>query len=185
MYAAMSRTISADKLAGAIEIEDKTERDKRIQELRDEVIAKFAESYSDSDVEAVFDSAEKRHVRSRILEHGMRPDGRDLTTIRPISCAVGLLPRTHGSGLFTRGQTQVLTIATLGSVADEQKIDRLGLNEKQALHAPLQHAALLHRRGSAHARPRPPRDRPRRAGRARPGARPTAARTTSPTPSVS
>ena len=64
-------------------------------------------------------------------QHSIRPDGRDLITIRPISCAVGLLPRTHGSGLFTRGQTQVLSIATLGSVGDEQKIDTLSLTESK------------------------------------------------------
>ena len=66
-------------------------------------------------------------VRGQILEKGIRPDGRDTLTVRPISCEVGLLPRTHGSGLFTRGQTQVLTIATLGSVADEQMLDGISL----------------------------------------------------------
>jgi len=121
----------ADKMGPAIETADKTEREARLQELRDELIAKFAETYSDLDILTVFDEVEKRHVREMILTRGIRPDGRDLTTIRPISCAVGLLPRTHGSGLFTRGQTQVLSIATLGSVADEQKLDSLGLSESK------------------------------------------------------
>jgi polyribonucleotide nucleotidyltransferase len=121
----------ADKLGPAIETEDKMERNKRIEELRDELMAKFGETYSDIDIMAVFDAAEKHHVRHLILDQGRRPDGRDLTTVRPISCAVGLLPRTHGSGLFTRGQTQVLSIATLGSVSDEQKIDTLSLNESK------------------------------------------------------
>jgi len=120
-----------DKLAPAIETEDKTEREERLRALREEVVAKFGETYPDTSILAVFDEAEKRHVRSLILERGLRPDGREATTIRPISCAVGLLPRTHGSGLFTRGQTQVLSIATLGSVADEQKIDTLSLTESK------------------------------------------------------
>jgi polyribonucleotide nucleotidyltransferase len=121
----------ADKIGPAIETNDKSEREKRLQEVRDELVAKFAETYSDSDIMSVFDDTEKRYVRNRILEHGVRPDGRDLVTVRPISCAVGLLPRTHGSGLFSRGQTQVLSIATLGSVGDEQKIDTLSLNESK------------------------------------------------------
>jgi polyribonucleotide nucleotidyltransferase len=70
-------------------------------------------------------------VRSAILERGYRPDGRDHKTIRPISVDVGLLPRTHGSGLFTRGETQVLTIATLGTASDEQIIDGLGTQDKK------------------------------------------------------
>jgi polyribonucleotide nucleotidyltransferase len=119
------------KVGPAIETDDKAERQQRLEELRDELLAKFGESYSDVDIMAVFDDVEKRFVRQRILDQGIRPDGRDLTTIRPISCAVGLLPRTHGSGLFTRGQTQVLSIATLGSVADEQKLDSLSLNESK------------------------------------------------------
>ena len=61
----------------------------------------------------------------------MRPDGRQTTEIRPISCEVGLLPRTHGSALFTRGQTQVLSIVTLGSIGDKQKLDGLGLEESK------------------------------------------------------
>jgi polyribonucleotide nucleotidyltransferase len=121
----------ADKLTAAFDTADKAQRDQNLQELRDELLAKFGEAYGDKDILAVFDELEKRHVRSQILEKGLRPDGRDLVTIRPISCAVGLLPRTHGSGLFSRGQTQVLSIATLGSVGDKQKIDTLSLTESK------------------------------------------------------
>jgi polyribonucleotide nucleotidyltransferase len=73
----------------------------------------------------------KETVRVAILEDGIRPDGRGLTEVRPINCQVGLFPRTHGSGLFTRGQTQVLTIATLGSPGEEQQIDGLGQEESK------------------------------------------------------
>ncbi|MDQ2715025.1 MAG: polyribonucleotide nucleotidyltransferase, partial [Chloroflexota bacterium] len=77
----------------------------------------------------------KSYVRGNILDHGQRPDGRDLKTIRPISCEVGLLPRTHGSALFTRGQTQVLSVITLGSPGEEQILDNLGSSEsKRFLH---------------------------------------------------
>jgi polyribonucleotide nucleotidyltransferase len=74
-------------------------------------------------------------VRGKILDEGMRPDGRKTTEIRPITCEVGLLPRTHGSALFTRGQTQALSIVTLGSIGDKQKLDGLGLEEfKRFMH---------------------------------------------------
>src|SRR5690606_18201848 len=73
--------------------------------------------------------------RKMILEDRMRPDGRKLDEIRPITAEVGILPRTHGSGLFTRGQTQVLTVATLGTIREEQILDDLGLEEsKRYLH---------------------------------------------------
>jgi polyribonucleotide nucleotidyltransferase len=121
----------ADKLASALNQEDKTERERLLDELQASLVAQFQGTYPEADVQAVFDEAMKHEVRSNILLKSLRPDGRDLTTIRPISCAVGLLPRTHGSGLFTRGQTQVLTIATLGSVADEQKLDTLSLLERK------------------------------------------------------
>ena len=80
-----------------------------------------------------FDALLKEEVRNAILVRGKRPDGRGPEDIRPITIEVGVLPRTHGSGLFTRGQTQVLTVATLGTGDDEQMIDGLGLEDKQAL----------------------------------------------------
>ena len=73
----------------------------------------------------VFDSLMKEEVRRSIIVEGIRPDGRKRDEIRPITCRVGVLPRTHGSGLFTRGQTQVLTVCTLGLKSDEQLLDNL------------------------------------------------------------
>jgi polyribonucleotide nucleotidyltransferase len=76
-------------------------------------------------VKSAFEEAYKVVVRQRILEHGLRPDGRSLTEIRPIWCEVGISPRAHGSGLFTRGETQVLTLATLGTPKEAQELDSL------------------------------------------------------------
>jgi polyribonucleotide nucleotidyltransferase len=76
-------------------------------------------------IQEAFAEAEKRIVRSRILDQGKRPDGRTPTEIRPITCEVGFSPRAHGSGLFTRGETQVLTLATLGTLSESQELDTL------------------------------------------------------------
>src|SRR5437762_1377260 len=73
----------------------------------------------------IYKKVKKDAVRSTILDRGFRPDGRTTTEIRPISCAVSILPRTHSTGLFKRGETQVLTITTLGSVSEMQKLDTL------------------------------------------------------------
>ena len=115
----------------------KAEFNAALDALRDEIIASFAddETVDPKDVAAVFSEELKRVVRQRILDQGIRPDGRDLTTIRPVWCEVGLLPRTHGSGLFTRGETQVLTITTLGTPREEQTLDTLGPYEtKRYIH---------------------------------------------------
>lgn len=86
-------------------------------------------------VSAVIDAVEKELVRKMMLENGQRVDGRSLDEIRPIECAVGLLPRTHGSGIFLRGETQVLTVCTLGALGEEQVLDGLGAEEsKRYLH---------------------------------------------------
>src|SRR6266545_2808098 len=77
------------------------------------------------DVASTIEEIEYRTMREQVLTHGERVDGRDLDTVRPISCEVGVLPRTHGSALFTRGQTQALVSATLGTVSDEQRIDSI------------------------------------------------------------
>ena len=124
-----------DRLAVAINTVDKTEREEAIGMLKKEVLEELSESFDPRLIAAVFESRMKAIVRSQILTMGIRPDGRDLTTIRPISSQVGILPRTHGSGLFTRGQTQVLTIATLGSLSEEQRMDGLGQEEtKRFMH---------------------------------------------------
>src|SRR5437667_7351650 len=78
-------------------------------------------------------------MREHVLEHGARVDGRDLDTVRPISCEVGVLPRTHGSALFTRGQTQALVSATLGTVSDEQRIDSIDVPQETSKSVMLQY----------------------------------------------
>jgi polyribonucleotide nucleotidyltransferase len=103
----------------------KEEREEALAERRQELLERLGDTFSSEQVLAAFDDALKSQVRQKILQEGVRLDGRLPREIRPISCEVGLLPRTHGSGLFTRGQTQVLTIATLGSLGQEQRLDGL------------------------------------------------------------
>jgi polyribonucleotide nucleotidyltransferase len=115
----------------------KKENDRAINQLREELLESFAAdaAIKPQDVAQVFDEELKHVVRQRILDEGIRPDGRNPVTIRPIWCEVGLLPRTHGSGLFTRGETQVLTITTLGTPREEQTLDTLGPQEtKRYMH---------------------------------------------------
>jgi polyribonucleotide nucleotidyltransferase len=116
----------------AIFTTDKTIREKAIDSLKAELVADFtARGFSEKEVLKFFDGIEKETVRNAILERGVRPDHRQLTEIRPITCEVGILPRAHGTGLFTRGQTQVLSIATLGTIGDEQIIDGIGPEESK------------------------------------------------------
>jgi polyribonucleotide nucleotidyltransferase len=115
----------------------KEEREAAMNAVRDELVAHFEddETVEMKDVHAVYSDALKKVVRSRILNDGIRPDGRDTESVRPIWGDTGILPRTHGSGLFTRGETQVLTITTLGTPRDEQKLDTLGPKDfKRYLH---------------------------------------------------
>ena len=109
----------------------KIERDELLSGWKRELIGKLGERYPADQISAVFEARLKVELRASILEKGLRPDGRQLTDIRPIKCEVGLLPRTHGSGLFSRGLTQVLNIATLGSAGDEQTLDGLTLEESK------------------------------------------------------
>ena len=106
----------------------KKENDLAVTQLRGEIVQSFVgdEAISPRDVVQVFDEELKHVVRDRILDQGIRPDGRTPTQVRPIWAEVGLLPRTHGSGLFTRGETQVLSITTLGTPREEQNLDTLG-----------------------------------------------------------
>ena len=96
-------------------------------------------------IKAAFRSLTKAIVRKRIVEEGVRIDGRGTRDIRPLSAEVGVLPSVHGSGLFQRGETQVLNVTTLGMPRMEQMLDTLGVGRPQALHAPLQLPALLDR----------------------------------------
>lgn len=119
--------IQAD-LESAYQIREKLERQARIAELREQVIAEFTneeEAVSAETVAAVFSKIEKMLVRERILAGKPRIDGRDAYTVRPISARTGVMPRTHGSALFTRGETQALVMVTLGTERDSQIIDAL------------------------------------------------------------
>ncbi len=107
------------------------ERDQAIAALEEELLKNLGERYPKHEIISVLEAKVKAEIRSAILKKGLRPDGRGIMEIRPLSCAVGLLPRTHGSGLFTRGLTQVLNIATLGSAREEQKLDGLTLEESR------------------------------------------------------
>ncbi|MBI4308293.1 MAG: polyribonucleotide nucleotidyltransferase, partial [Chloroflexi bacterium] len=123
------------RLESALHKEDKTDREVALALLEKEVLEKLAGTQSAEKVAQAFQYLVKAQVRRDILEKYRRPDGRGPKDIRPISCEVSLLPRTHGSGLFTRGQTQVLSIATLGAISERQKLDTLGLEEfKRFLH---------------------------------------------------
>jgi polyribonucleotide nucleotidyltransferase len=106
---------------------DKATRETGVDELRTRTIVELGERFPEHAdiIGKLFDKAVKDRVRQRVVEEGVRVDGRGLTDIRPITVEVGVLPRTHGSGLFTRGQTQALTIATLGAMSDQQKLDGL------------------------------------------------------------
>ncbi|HHH41226.1 MAG TPA: polyribonucleotide nucleotidyltransferase, partial [Chloroflexi bacterium] len=109
-----------------LESRDKAERAAILDAIENEVMAAFDEDeIAPRDVSQVFTEVLKREVRERILNEGIRPDGRGLRDIRPISVEVGIAPRAHGSGLFTRGETQVLSIVTLGTPRDEQPLDGL------------------------------------------------------------
>ena len=113
----------------------KSERDSSLDAIEKEIAAQLADDLSAGEVAESFKNLVKSGVRSRILNKNVRPDGRKLDEIRPITCSVGELPRVHGSGLFTRGQTQVLSIATLASLSMRQTLDTVGPdNTKQFMH---------------------------------------------------
>ena len=121
---------------------EKQERDENMQKFTEDVMAYFTEKLSEEELEEkktdITDSIyklEKKCVREMIYKEHKRPDGRAIDEIRPLSCEVGVLPRTHGSALFTRGQTQVLSIATLGMTSETQMLDGLdNETEKRYIH---------------------------------------------------
>ena len=125
------KAFAIEKVRAALDTDDKKVRDERMKVVTEEVEQAFAEKYPDS--EAAFGEAlyklQKYVVRRWILDDKKRVDGRRLDQIRPLAAEVGLLPRVHGSGLFTRGQTQVLTAATLGPLGETQKLD--GIDEEE------------------------------------------------------
>lgn len=111
----------------------KQERDSLLNNIKDELMQKFLADYPEQEslIKDLLDSIEKKLVRRMITEEGLRIDGRALNEVRPISVEVGVLPRPHGSGLFTRGQTQILSVVTLGTVSEEQILDGLGVEESK------------------------------------------------------
>ncbi len=126
------REYATQKTLDAIRTPDKLERQEKIDAVKVETLEHFAEIFpeKEKDIDEVLYDILKEQVRKLITEEGIRPDDRKLDEIRPISCEVGILPRVHGSGLFTRGQTQVLTIATLGALGDVQILD--GLTDEES-----------------------------------------------------
>ena len=123
------------KLTRALSHSEKPAREEALDEIKQELIEALGETYSEKDIFKALDSKVKATMRSHLLEKKERINGRGLSEVRPITCEVGLLPRTHGSALFSRGQTQVLTITTLGSLGKEQQLDGLGIEEsKRFLH---------------------------------------------------
>lgn len=124
-----------ERLAHILGQPEKSQREQELSNLQRELVAGLGESFPEEDILPAFQEKVRAEVRSTILSKTQHIDGRGLTDVRPISCEVGLLPRTHGSSLFTRGQTQVLAVTTLGSTRKEQQLDGLGIEEtKRFIH---------------------------------------------------
>ncbi len=125
--AARVRELAQDKLKEAVTIADKKQRNARIDEVGGDVMTTGAEEFPgrEKEVKGAFKDLEKFQLRDLVLQQRKRIDGRGLKDVRPITCEVGLLPRTHGSALFTRGETQALAVATLGTAQDAQRVDAL------------------------------------------------------------
>ena len=126
-----------DRMYKDVQAVDKTIRDENIEKITEDITNYFIEKYGEegaeerkTDIADSIHDLEKSCVREMILEEHKRPDGRKIDEIRPLSCEVGLLPRVHGSAIFTRGQTQVMSIATLGMKSEEQTLD--GLDEEES-----------------------------------------------------
>jgi polyribonucleotide nucleotidyltransferase len=134
LEAEVRETCEADMVT-AIQVQEKHAREDAIKEVKNRVIAKFQEDEAtDEDlkqVKQILDKIVKGEVRLLITVEKVRPDGRKIDEIRPLSSQVSILPRTHGSGLFTRGQTQALSICTLGAMGDVQILDGLGIEEEK------------------------------------------------------
>ncbi|MBQ8681349.1 MAG: polyribonucleotide nucleotidyltransferase [Bacilli bacterium] len=131
------------KMLEAIQIKDKLEKYAAIDKVKEDSVEYFSEKYQDNedvdkiigDVKKIIDNIEAAEVRRLITEEHIRPDGRAMDEIRPLAASVDILARTHGSGLFTRGQTQVLSTTTLGALGEHQILDGLGIeDEKRFMH---------------------------------------------------
>jgi polyribonucleotide nucleotidyltransferase len=128
--AALSKMVDA-RLEQALAKPDREQREATLNTMIEEISRELAETYSEKEILAAINTQVRAEIRNGVLEKGQRIGGRGITEIRPLHCEVGLLPRTHGSGLFSRGHTQVLTITTLGSTRKEQMLDGLGLEESK------------------------------------------------------
>ena len=127
------RAYAFDKVVWSLDTFDRSEREVRGEQVKAETVEAFKEEYPDSakDIGAVLYTLTKEVVRDKIINKKVRPDGRAQDEIRPIWCEVGIFGRTHGSAVFTRGQTQVMTIATLGTISEAQSLDGLSLEESK------------------------------------------------------
>ncbi|WP_071395292.1 polyribonucleotide nucleotidyltransferase [Bacillus tuaregi] len=129
------RSLCESDMIQAIQVQEKHAREEAIKKVKDLVMSKYEEKEAEEEtlkqVKQILDKLVKGEVRRLITEEKVRPDGRGVDEIRPLSSEVNILPRTHGSGLFTRGQTQALSICTLGALGDVQILDGLGLEEEK------------------------------------------------------
>ena len=131
------RELAYDKCVWVFETFDRQERQQREAQVKEETLAHFAETFEgrESEISDALYYLNKEVMRKKILEQGIRPDGRKVTEVRPIWCEVGVLPRVHGSAVFTRGQTQALTVTTLASTSEGQVLDGLSNEEfKRYIH---------------------------------------------------
>lgn len=132
------RELATESLLAAVQVTEKQARQDAIDEVKKQVLEQMAEELdeevyleNEKEINVVLDKIVKEEVRRLIVEEGKRPDGRNPEEIRPLSSEIGILPRTHGSGLFRRGQTQVLSTCTLGALGDVQILDGLDLEESK------------------------------------------------------
>jgi polyribonucleotide nucleotidyltransferase len=129
------REYATQRIADAMRTEEKLERSQNIESVKEETLEYFMDKYGDDtdtkQINLILDTILKEETRHLILHDKIRPDNRKYDEIRPISTEISLLPKAHGSGLFTRGQTQVLSVVTLGAIGDVQIIDGLGEEESK------------------------------------------------------
>lgn len=127
------RKFATDKMASALVETDKLTREANVKAVKEQTVAALAECFEEreADIGKVLYKIEKEIVRSNIISRALRPDGRKPDEVRPINVEVGIFPRTHGTGLFTRGQTQVLSTLTLGAVGENQMLDGLGVEDSK------------------------------------------------------
>jgi polyribonucleotide nucleotidyltransferase len=131
--AAQAEPVFMERIAAALRVTEKQARETELAAVKNEVASSYLEQYPEheQEIKAIFEGALKKTMRAMITGEKLRPDGRGPEDIRPITCEVSVLPRTHGSAIFTRGQTQVLNVCTLGALRDMQILDGLGIEESK------------------------------------------------------